>query len=50
MSRLQWLELWDHLRVRIEKKNSWGKNEVLSLMDSMERDAIRKLEVSHENV
>lgn len=42
--RINWLELWDKLNEELQKKNSWGKNELLDLMNKIEKDAIRKLE------
>lgn len=44
MSRLEWLTLWDKLRDELQKKNSWGKNEILAVMDDMERKAVREAE------
>lgn len=42
--RLNWMSLYDQLRVEIEKKNSWGKNEMIKLMDDLERKMVRQLE------
>lgn len=42
--KINWLELWDKLSDEIKKKNSWGKNEVVELMDSLEKKAVRSLE------
>jgi hypothetical protein len=44
MTRLQWLACWDRLREYLERKNSWGKNEILALMDIIEREETRKAE------
>lgn len=45
VKRLDWMQLWDDLRVSITKgKVSWGKNEILCHMEEMERDMVRKLE------
>jgi hypothetical protein len=43
--RLNWLTLWDSFREEIRKgKASWGKNEILTKMEQMEREMVRKLE------
>jgi len=49
--KINWLKLWDSLRVEIEKKNSWGKNELTSMMDNLEKIEVRtsETEPSHEN-
>jgi len=44
MKRLDWLTLYDQLREEIKKKTSWDKNELLTLMDNLERDMVCKLE------
>lgn len=42
--KIDWLKLWDDLNAEIKKKNSWGKNELLSLMDELEKKEIRRIE------
>ncbi len=41
--RVNWQDLWDELYRRIKTKNSWGKNEVLSLMDEIEKKELRRV-------
>ena len=41
---MNWLGLWDDLREKVLAKNSWGKNELLELMEKLERAEIRRLE------
>lgn len=43
MSKINWLILWDRLSEEVEKKNSWGKNEIKELMNTLEKKAIREL-------
>lgn len=46
MTRLQWLACWDKLRelVSTGSQTSFGKNQLLSIMDTIERDMIRVIE------
>jgi hypothetical protein len=45
MKRLNWLTLWDQLRQKIEEGNTnWGKNQLLALMEKLEREMVRELE------
>lgn len=44
MKRLQWLALWDQLREELSKKTSWGRNEIITKMEELERKMIRQLE------
>jgi hypothetical protein len=44
MTRIQWLRCWDKLRDEIGKKNSWGKKELLDLMNRIEMDEVRQAE------
>jgi len=45
VKRLDWLDLWDTLRTELEKgSTSWGRNQILDLMDKLERQKIRELE------
>jgi len=48
MERLQWMSLWDRLRDEFAKKNSWGKNEIIALMDRMEREELRRVEIENQ--
>lgn len=48
MPRVNWLGCWDTLATEIEKKNSWGKNEVKDLMQRIEKAAIRALEEAED--
>jgi hypothetical protein len=41
---INWLSIWDKLYEELEKKNSWGKNEIKELMDKLEKDSVRKSE------
>jgi len=42
--KISWLALWDTLYIKISEKISWDKNELMALMTSLEKDAIRVLE------
>jgi hypothetical protein len=47
MKRLDWLTLWDRLRDEIRKGNtSLGKNQLLELMDKLERQMVRESETA----
>ena len=47
MNRIQWLECWDELRHRVIAGNtSWGRNQILELMDDIERRKVREAEKS----
>lgn len=48
MPRVNWLICWDMLASEIEKKNSWGKNELKELMQKIERGAVRALEEAED--
>ena len=43
---LKWLALWDAFRHYIESnpQTSWGKIQIMTLMDKMERDMVREAE------
>ena len=42
--RVNWLTCWDNFREKVKTKNSWGKNELLELMEYLERQEVRKAE------
>lgn len=45
VKRLDWMNLWDRLRNDIKTGNTtWGRNQILELMDRLEREMIRKFE------
>lgn len=49
MTRLDWLTLWDRLRTEIEGGNtSLGKNQILALMDRLEREMVREAEKNRD--
>lgn len=48
MTRLDWLELWDELRVSLEKRTTWGRNQILEEMDRLEREKVRKIAIQQE--
>ena len=42
--KMNWMAMWDELTKQISTKNSWGKNEILLLMDQIEKEEIRRIE------
>lgn len=44
MKQLNWMSLWDELQDKIQAKNSWGKNEIITLMNDLEKKMVRQLE------
>lgn len=45
VKRLDWMDLWDKLRNDLKTGNTtWGRNQILDLMDRLEREMIRKFE------
>jgi hypothetical protein len=48
MTRLEWMTLWDRLYKKIEEGNtSLGKNQVLKIMDDLEKQMIRDTETEN---
>lgn len=39
---INWQELWDNLRSGLSERTTWGRNQILDLMNKIEQDAIRK--------
>lgn len=39
---VNWQELWDSLRSGLSQRTTWGRNQILDLMNKIEQDAIRK--------
>lgn len=39
---INWQELWDTLRSSLSERTTWGRNQILDLMNRIEQDAIRK--------
>lgn len=35
-------EMWDRLQVELQRKPSWGKNQILDLMNQIEKEEMRK--------
>lgn len=45
VKRLDWMDLWDKLRNDLKTGNTtWGRNQILDLMDRLEREMIREFE------
>lgn len=46
MPKLNWLTIWDllHDKIASDGKTSYGKNELLALMEKIEHAAIRQVE------
>lgn len=46
MERVQWMSLWDRLRKELETgSTSYGRNQLLALMDRLEREEVRRVEI-----
>lgn len=48
MTRLDWLELWDELRAKLNERTSWGRIQILEEMGKLEREKVRKIAVRQE--
>jgi len=49
MERLQWMTLWDRFREEVEKgQTSYGKNQIIALMERLEREEVRRVEIDNQ--